>query len=242
MNKNIFYFWSLLLIAPLLEGQESIKKEPISPETTIIMFDIDEVILIRNTPIKKILWDNWFTLVKNPRLAWKFLQLYRSGNAAGGDYIRLCRQEKNEAMAKIIEKITLDKSLNPGIAEFIKQLQDEGFTLHIASNMSRDDFNFFIKKFPEVFSRFACVKVIDYKDKQAPAKKPDLAYFNEYLQECPSDKKRLFFDDKKKNINAARQVGIDGIVVTSVEQLIKDFNALRTISYEEQAESMTSKI
>jgi FMN phosphatase YigB (HAD superfamily) len=137
----------------------------------------------------------------------------------------MCEKDGRQDVADAIRKIAQSTVIIPGMKEFIEERKKEGFELHLATNQFAQGFDVYKKRHPEFFALF------DYAYVGTPAQgdkkklqKPHLDYYKDYLAKTPSNKPyRFFWDDKKANVNAAKEVGIDGAVFTTAKQAEKDF-------------------
>jgi FMN phosphatase YigB (HAD superfamily) len=97
-----------------------------------------------------------------------------------------------------------------------------GYTLHVASNLGTAVYEDFKTLYPELFCYFDVVHIA-YWDGPRIIKKPNPAFFENYLEQHNLDPSTiLFIDDKQYNIDAAATMGIQGIHFKNLKQLITE--------------------
>lgn len=93
--------------------------------------------------------------------------------------------------------------------ELIKKLKARGYKLYVLSNLSRESYQAFIVKNPELFDLFDG-KLFSW---QIGLLKPEKEVYQKCLETFALDpKESVFIDDVQENVLAAEQVGITGIV------------------------------
>jgi putative hydrolase of the HAD superfamily len=111
---------------------------------------------------------------------------------------------------------------NPRMVEWVQRIAAAGIKTALLSNMHpemvryiRNKFDWIGKFQPAVFS--ADVGLV----------KPDAAIYRHTLRELGvAAEHAMFIDDREVNIQAARELGIHGILMRSMGQLVKDVKAL----------------
>ncbi len=104
------------------------------------------------------------------------------------------------------------------IFELVKELHDNGVKQVILSNISRESFCKLLRRYPDHFKYF------DMKRSLANARlftrKPHENYFKKFLKRNPDVRRSdiIFFDDKPKNVQGARDQYIDGQIFRSADQ------------------------
>lgn len=110
--------------------------------------------------------------------------------------------------------------LNPEALEFVIQCKQKGIRLLILSNWDPVSFEFLKKKYPEFFTYF------DEKDIFIPSTcgyaKPDKRVYECIIEKRGVSPKQCYFiDDSKKNIDAAIECNIKGIMHTNWPETAK---------------------
>ena len=92
----------------------------------------------------------------------------------------------------------------------LKRIKDNGNKVYILSDLKKIDYITFLEEVPkELYDKF-------YKSYEIGLLKPDKKIFEYVVKDIgvnPYD--ILFFDDKEKNVNGAKEVGIDAKLVNS---------------------------
>ena len=110
---------------------------------------------------------------------------------------------------------------NPRMTDWQKKLKEHGIKTGILSNMGDTVLNVLCATHKWI-ADFDVV-VWSYELKIA---KPDAAIYKALLERIGTrPEETLFLDDREENIVAARALGIDGLLFTTVEQLQKDLGA-----------------
>jgi|GEM_PF-1181201 len=105
----------------------------------------------------------------------------------------------------------------------IELLRKKGYSVHIASNIGATFLDGLTLQYPHIFSLFDVIKTVQNKqDGTPPVVKPNLAYFQEYIDQFnPNGKHMIFIDNNIKNLEACSQAGLIGIRFESSNQLEK---------------------
>ena len=115
-----------------------------------------------------------------------------------------------------------------GMKEIVDELHAAGYEQHIGSNIGKTPFLALIdtQKFPHlapIFEHMNIEKSLVVSDEHGNfVEKPDPQFFKIYLKKNNLDPKAqqiIFIDDNTKNVKAAQEVGIDGILFENPEQL-----------------------
>lgn len=98
----------------------------------------------------------------------------------------------------------------------IKQMQENGIDYYILSNLDLSSYEYLSKRYQDIFSLFTDAVI----SAQVGMIKPDQLMYT-YLIEKHALKPAscLFIDDQQENINAAQDLGINGILYTSNRSL-----------------------
>lgn len=206
--------------------------DPITPNTTTLVFDIHGVLFTSDhKKILSLLWQNkrlikLFLYFFNPRFLVDFLELVRKKAVPEECIIYLTSRYKGLANFKEIAiSIANAQKPIPEMLPLIKTLKEQGYTLHIFSNIGETIFEHLAQAFPEVFCYFDSLYVPNAAD--GYISKPKMKAFNYYLERCNQDQKQIIFiDNNIRNISMAAQCNISGIYFENSEILKQKLQAL----------------
>lgn len=167
--------------------------ERISPQNTIFVFDIDDVLLL----IKKIKKAKFGLYLLMRPDAWLDIAKIKDDSNYSETMIK---RNKKPGVVKRLKRMKYGKTPIEGMVEILRELKQRGYTLHIASNMTRADFGFYQKQYPGIFALFDAAFVVE---NSAMPQKPSPRYFELYRAAHPTDKQHFFVDDKEDNCNAS---------------------------------------
>lgn len=225
MNRTKLYTFilSLLSLTSLYAAQSA--HEPYTPQNTIQLFDVDEVLIRRTMSVQDFLWEHKGILFHSLGIGPKLLRLYCNG-ASASEFIKVCEDAGYKDTADAIRKMLRARVIMPGMTEFIEARKKEGYELHIATNQFKEGMDTYIKMYPEFFKNFDYIYVGTPAHGDTKAlQKPDVDYYNDYLAKRPKTTKSytFFWDDRTKNVKGAQKAGIDGAVFTNAEQAEEDY-------------------
>ena len=108
-------------------------------------------------------------------------------------------------LEEIIDKYnTLQGLYNNDVLELLKKIRNNGYKVCILSNLKKIDYDNFLKDVPkECYDKF-------YKSYEIGYNKPDKEIYEYVIKDLgvnPHD--IIFFDDNEKNVNGAKEIGID---------------------------------
>lgn len=167
--------------------------QQIAPSNTIFVFDLDDVILlIKKTKKAKF---GLYLLIRPD--AWADFAKIRKHS---GHADTMVKQNKKPGIVKRLKRIKQSKTPIEGMIEIMRELKQKGYVLHIASNMTRADFEFYQKQYPGIFSLFDQAFVVEGA---SMPQKPSKKYFDLYREKYPTIKHHFFIDDKKENCAAS---------------------------------------
>lgn len=167
----------------------------LSPLKIEFAFDIDDVLLTLEKGITSKLVGQ---VLIHPSL-WKDVsKIRKSSNQA--ELLIQKHKHKNKKFARLLCRAKQGKTLIKGMVTLLQELKDKGYTLYILSNMSRADFEFYKKKFPELFNCFSGELVVE---PDMLVQKPHPAYFEMFRLQFPTNRQIFFIDDKEKNCKAS---------------------------------------
>lgn len=165
----------------------------ITPSNTIFVFDLDDVILL----IKKAKKAKFgLYLLVRPDAWADFAKIRKHSDHAE----TMLRQNKKPGLVKRLKRIKQSKTPIEGMIEILRELKQKGYVLHIASNMTRTDFEFYQKQYPAIFSLFDQAFVVEGT---TMPKKPSSQYFDLYREKYPTTNRHFFIDDKRENCVAS---------------------------------------
>lgn len=99
--------------------------------------------------------------------------------------------------------------------DYISKLKDKGYNLYILSNITKESYEY-VRSVIDIDKVFTG-GIYSYQEK---VKKPDKKIYEILIERYKLNKEEtIFFDDKEKNINTAREVGIRGILFRSIEDI-----------------------
>jgi FMN phosphatase YigB (HAD superfamily) len=210
---------------------------PINPHTTLIAFDLHDVVFRRN--LSEVMWRTLGVTCRgmifyalNPFFWYKARKcgagteitenVYKKLTAEYPGLIRF--QEDFYAVANAHRPI-------PEMIEIIDTLKALGYSLYILSNIGGDTFQAFKAKYPEILGKFdgaytPCT-ANNYNHK------PNMSFFTEfknYVAGLGHDNKQIvFIDDMKKNLDGARACSIAGVHCTSTQRVKNTLEQLRVL-------------
>jgi len=207
---------------------------PVTPESTIIAFDLHDVVFKKQT--RKIVMQGLRLL---PRGTWRYTFSPRV-------WYRLYKiRSQSDVAEDIFEKVALQY---PGLLPFrndfmrmvntqrpvaqvfdiIKQLKSQGYSLYILSNIGHDTFKGLCEIYPELNDHFSGAFTPTAENKYLHKPHPEFyEQFKEFVKEKGHVTHQiLFIDDLKKNLASAARCNIAGVHFTSPKKLIRTFESL----------------
>ena len=200
----------------------------------IILWDIHNVLLTRSGVIEKA-WNYphwWNTIKHSPLLLIKDLLALTAKHFISGrsseQFIERAREHNNPYLEQLIIQLVNAQQPIAGMKEIVDELHAAGYEQHIGSNIGQTPFRALIdtQKFPHlapIFEHMNIEKSLVVSDEHGNfVEKPDPQFFKIYLKKNNLDPKAqpiIFIDDNTKNVKAAQEVGIDGILFENPEQL-----------------------
>lgn len=148
-------------------------------------------------------------------------ELYKLGFSSTGEAYRNLINQYDPELWKTAEKMATSMTALAGIQELLQELKSLGYTLRVATNGSTWELNGIRQKMPQIFKHFEKdAQTVD--NTPVTPKKPDVAYFTDYLKKFDIGKKVIFIDDKQENVDASIKTGMIGIVFTGAQNLRED--------------------
>ncbi len=194
----------------------------------IITFDLHEVIFTFD--FKKVVrilqnfnhkWAIFTTLFHVPFIFTSLKMVWH--NATDEEFYQTFEKKRPILLPLIIEMTNAQKVI-PGMEHLIQELHAQGYQLHILSNIGPRRFKQLSLEFPQIINCFDKVQIV--QPESNPLKKPDTEFFKHYLSELVDDQHVIFIDDNRKNIEAAKSLGIHAIRFTSANKLRKQLDDL----------------
>lgn len=200
------------LIASQAHTQDVYLPETISPKTFIPKWDLDDTIL-KKVSYKPLVAKNsaaivyclmrhpltFFQLIKTKACSEEWQETFKNFNAKENSY--------EHRFANMIQQISQEKQLLPGMSKIVLELNKLGYEQHAATNMGEKDYQYLEKKFPELFNCFSHTTYVTYDKDKKKIKKPMPEYFTNVVatHNNQPDKNYCLIDDKAENCEAARQ-------------------------------------
>ena len=194
------------------------------PENTIIVFDVHHVLFKPHyREVVSLIWrsDKKFTLFKYcfyPQLLFTIWRMWRK-NVVADAYFEYIRKNYPELAPCIPLVVRMANAQLPNyeVLDTVKRLKQEGYILHILSNIDKLILADLRQRYGFAFDYFDAIKGTSLAD---PYSKPDISIFRTYVREFnPDHKKMIFIDNKKKNLDSGALVGMQGILFKSANQL-----------------------
>lgn len=212
-------------------------KQNINPETTIIAFDLHNVVFkkkyhemafsaLKNIPLK--LWLRVFS-----PYFWTKLYKFKGQSTVAEDIFRKLVSEYPELEKYRNEFIAITNAQKPinATVQLIAHLKQKGYKLYVLSNIGNDTYNQLIKRYPEIFNHFDGAFTAKLENNYC--QKPDPLFYEQFksflLEQNEDGKQIIFVDDLKRNIASAIKANIAGIRFTSARQLKSIFKSLNVI-------------
>jgi HAD superfamily hydrolase (TIGR01509 family) len=152
-------------------------------------------------------------------------QQYDCGEISTGHFMAEIERIFNlSAEPRAIEQAWCDIfALNDPIIELLHQLKDRNYRLFLASNTNPLHYKWIKEKYAEELSLFDG-EIISF---QIGFRKPEKGFFEACVQRSgiPSSQS-VFIDDRLDFVQAAREVGLEGVCYTSIPDLTDDLEAL----------------
>lgn len=140
------------------------------------------------------------------------------GNQEVSDYIETFKNDIDYEKIKYIlskDNLHISYPLMKDNFNYISKLKDKGYNLYILSNISRESYEY-VKSTIDIDKIFSG-GVYSYQEKLL---KPDKRIYELIVNKYNLKKEEtLFFDDKQKNIDAANEFGIKGVLFKTVEDI-----------------------
>lgn len=140
------------------------------------------------------------------------------GNQEVSDYIESFKNDSDYEIIKYIlgkDNLHISYPLMKDNFDYISKLKDKGYNLYILSNISRESYEY-VKNTIDIDKVFKG-GVYSYQEKLL---KPDRQIYELIVNKYNLNKdETLFFDDKQKNVDAACDFGIKGVLFRTIEDI-----------------------
>lgn len=201
----------------------------------IILWDLHEVLFTRS------LW-HWFYLFLTYKhkwvvihsIDWHIFSLFfryalhvlhiKRAELTSQELIDYARTKKLDKLVDLTVLIGSDYTPIPETVAIIRALHEQGYIQYICSNIGHTVLDHFSKKYPIIFGYFNGTHIVHYNNGTL-IKKPNPQFFIDFLHTysyAPSE--LIFIDDKKYNIQAAQEYGIESILFRNATELKKDLH------------------
>ena len=182
-----------------------------------IIFDIGGVMFDDSTQnINKVLNENSELLCKKVygKTFWNCVL----GNTEVSDYIESFKDDKDYDKIKYIlsrDNLHISYPLIQANFDYISKLKDKGYYLYILSNITRDSYEYVNDTID--INKIFNGGVYSYQEELV---KPDRRIYELIVEKYNLNKEEtMFFDDKQKNIDAANEFGIKGVLFKTIEDI-----------------------
>ncbi len=201
--------------------------QSVTPETTIIVFDLHNVVFKRQTAkivarCLKLLPRGTWRYTFNPVVWYRVYRLHTHSHVAE-DIFRKVAVYYPDLTRFRNDFIRITNTQRPirKVVELIKDLKLRGYRLYILSNIGKDTFNELSALYPEISGYFDGAFTACAENNYLHKPQQDFyEQFKEYVKlEGQGDKQILFIDDLKKNLAAAVKSNIAGLQYKSSRQL-----------------------
>ena len=140
------------------------------------------------------------------------------GNQEVSDYIESFKNDSDYEIIKYIlgkDNLHISYPLMKDNFDYISKLKNKGYNLYILSNISRESYEY-IKNTIDIDKLFKG-GIYSYQEKLL---KPDRQIYELIVNKYNLNKdETLFFDDKQKNVDAACNFGIKGVLFRTIEDI-----------------------
>jgi len=151
-------------------------------------------------------------------------------NISIADLIYIAQGENNKQLMDFVFNICCAYKPMLRTVAIIRALKEQGFVNHVGSNIARPVLDQFKEQYQEIFSLFEYAHVVDVVSYDQVIQKPDPLFFKSYLEIVkvqPSEV--IFIDNKKKNINTAKNLGFQTVHFKRASQLKKELRRFFSI-------------
>ncbi|TET34300.1 hypothetical protein E3J61_02985 [Candidatus Dependentiae bacterium] len=232
--KEILMIKRIYILLALSLSTVSVATIPSQKKDVIFLWDLHHVLLkpkgriraLKHYPHKK-------KALRNTNLRRKFLKyslVSRFKEVSSEKFLELGDRYNNPYFKEMILTASLAQEPMEKTVDILEELKEKGYTHHVGSNMGITTFNTITdaQKYPQfvpLFKNFDLDKSHVVTRKTDQFKKPNPKYFEHYLEKNnldPETTRIIFIDDRRKNIQAANSVGLEGVRFKNATQLRRD--------------------
>ena len=145
------------------------------------------------------------------------------GNQEVSNYIESFKNDSDYEIIKYIlgkDNLYISYPLMKDNFDYISKLKDKGYSLYILSNISRESYEY-VKNTIDIDKVFKG-GIYSYQEKLI---KPDRQIYELIVNKYNLNKdETMFFDDKQKNVDAACEFGIKGVLFKTIEDIENNLN------------------
>lgn len=198
---------------------------PCTPQNTIILFDLHQVLFSHNYTqmLIECIKNIYLIRLLRPALIKKTINLLR--RKGSGQELLVFIEQHYPHLAHTtagIVAIANAQKLIPAMHTLVKELKTKGYEVHIASNIGETFFDDLYKRHTDFFALFDYIKIVTQQKNNVLIRKPMPAFFTNYQKEAnPQNKNVIFIDDNKKHLHAARAHGFTPVLFKSSQQVRK---------------------
>lgn len=214
-------------------------QSPQDPKRVIFLWDLHHVVLKPHRSLRAALsYPHKAKALGHKQSRGKILKLLLKGmfkEISSDKFVHLAEKYNNPYLKEMILQASNSQKPMADTVAIIKELKEKGYTHHIGSNIGNTAFIALSdpEQFPEmheVFRHFDITSshVVAHRSGQV-VKKPDPEFFKQYIAKNDIDfttTQVIFIDDKKENIEVARELGFTAVQFKNAAQLRKDLKAL----------------
>lgn len=200
-------------------------QEPLPQKEYVLAFDLHGVVF---TPDTSLMWQAFkqtpftfsslFTLL-NPFFIYDLVTSFFSSDSAEEIILHLTHNypDLERYYETAMAMVNAQKPI-PGTVKVLHQLKEEGYTLHVFSNIGKESLKFLRNNHPRIFQPFSDFVFTQPED--GWIQKPQPQAYKKFLQTVNLQPEQvIFIDDKKSNLKPAQDMGFVTIHFTSPETL-----------------------
>jgi FMN phosphatase YigB (HAD superfamily) len=228
-------------------GSTQAAKQAFNKQKPIILWDIHECLFEK--PYGAFLWKGIWNLENKPKFIYQFFTALMEPKVRTGytyhknrpayspqPYFDLVK-DHTHLHAQLHKQANIVYTPNKKTFEIVKELHQEDCPQYLFSNIGPVTLNYLQHDYPQYFIYFTQLQntinpITPPYDQWI--QKPDTKAFERSLMTVDMHNKpwmTIFIDDREDNIQKAQEVGMNGIIFVSPEQLHKDLNQLMELNH-----------